>query len=154
MQQAIQPAKWQRYKELMVNSAVSKRGIKELYNDFHTRIATTASIMSILFRFDSFGRCISCIWRPVGVCVNVFCVLEMLRSSDLDWCNTCFRFIRICFHESTLFRSLFFLLLYYFDLNGMKCIYFSIFWCIIFRPFSILRCNFKYARTISNEFYR
>lgn len=86
------------------------------------------------------------------ICVHVYmcvCVHEMLRSSDLDWCNTCFRFIRICFHGFFVFIVFFFLIF-----KRMKCIYFSIFWCIIFLPISIQWSNFKYTRTISNEIYR
>lgn len=40
------------------------------------------------------SKCVVC----MDECVSV-CVLEMLRSSDLDWCNTCFRFIRIYFYH-------------------------------------------------------
>lgn len=92
-----------------------------------------------------------CMWRrcwrcSVCVCVCIWVALEMLRSSDLDWCNTCFRFIRICFYE--LLFSLLFLLSFFFCRIQWKFIYFSIFWCIIFCPFQILRSNFKHTRTI------
>lgn len=101
-------------------ASVVKRAIKELYNDFHTRITTsnqqhhqlqwtTIFDVSILL---SLGRCIA--FRACGlhssVCTECICVLEMLRSSDLDWCNTCFRFIRICFHLSFSFVLLFFII--------------------------------------------
>lgn len=102
-------------------ASVVKRAIKELYNDFHTRITTSnqqhhqlqwTTIFECVYSFIVGPlHCISCMWPAfVGVYGMYICVLEMLRSSDLDWCNTCFRFIRICFHLSFSFVLLFFII--------------------------------------------
>lgn len=91
----------------------------------------------------------------VHACVRV---LEMLRSSDLDWCNTCFRFIyafvlfytmsvsfhfgsvslfgRCCFsfQQQQQQQQYYYYCVYIVVQIQKKHIYFSIFWCIIFRP--------------------